>query len=275
MLKNTILSAGLIAAAGLVALATQVHASTQTFSGYFPSGSPGSYSSTVVFTFDTTNNDITVNIQNTTSSVSTIGQAISGISFSLANFGSGPLSVNPNATVGYEGNTVAGDTLKGLTALSNSQLNNPWEIADSSGTFALGNPKILGSVSGLGLSAGSGYPKKAPTDLVVETIASGGNGSTVSHEPSLFGLGTNGADGVTFTLDGTTPSPITSNTAVTGNVTVYFGTGPDSYVYDYVPGTPPPVPAGGQLPVPATLPLVGGGILALGALALRKRGKFQ
>ena len=270
MLKNTILSAGLVAAAGLVALATQVHASTQTFSGYFPSGSPGSYSSTVIFMFDTTNNDITVNIQNTTSSVFNIGQAISGISFSLAHLGSGSLSVDSTANVGYEGDSSASGSL-----LSNSQLHNPWEIADSSGTFALGNPKILGNVSGLGLIAGSSYPKKAPTDLVVETIASGGNGSTVSHEPSLFGQGTNGAGGVTFTLDGTTSSSITNSTAVTGNVTVYFGTGPDSYVYDHAQGTPPPVPAGGQLPVPATLPLVGGGILALGALALRKRGKFQ
>ena len=269
MVKNTLLSAGLIAAAGLVALATQVHASTQTFSGYFPSGSPGSYSSTVIFTFDTTNNDITVNIQNTTSSVFNIGQAISGISFSLAGLASGSLKVDTNATVGYEGDSSASGSL-----LSNSQLNNPWEIADNGGKFSLGNPKILGNnISGF--TAGNQY-SGPPTDLIVETIPNP-NGSIGSHDPSLFGLvnpKTSAQEGVTFTLDAA-PSAITANTAVTGNVTVYFGTGPDSYVYDYVPGTLPPVPAGGQLPVPATLPLVGGGILALGALALRKRGRFQ
>ena len=268
MFKNTILSAGLVAAAGMLALATQANANTQTFSGCFPSGSPGSYSSTVVFMFDTASNNITVNIQNTTSSVFNIGQAISGISFSLAHLGSGSLSVDSTAKVGYEGDSSASGSL-----LSNIQLHNPWEIADSSGTFALGNPKILGNVSGLGFSAGKTYPKASPTDLVVETILNP-NGSIGAHNPSLFGQGTNGAGGVTFTLDAA-PSAITANTAVTGNVTVYFGTGPDSYVYDHAQGTPPPVPAGGQLPVPATLPLVGGGILALGALALRKRGKFQ
>lgn len=263
MVKSTILSAGLITAAGLLALATPANASTQTFSGYFPSGSPGSYASTVAFTFNPANNDITVNIKNTTSSVSNIAQAISGISFSLANLGSGSLSLDSNASVGFEGDSSAGASL-----LSNSQLHEPWEIADSSGTFALGNPKIIP-----GLSAGSGYPTGSPTDLVVETI-SNPNGSIGAHNPSLFGQGTKGADGVTFTLDAAA-SAITSNTAVTGNVTVYFGTGPDSYVYDHAQGTPPPVPAGGQLPVPATLPLVGGGILALGALALRKRGRLQ
>jgi hypothetical protein len=268
MLKKALLSAGLIAAAGMLgAGAAQANASTQTFSGYYPSGSPGSYSSTVVFTFDATNNDITVNIQNTTSSVFNIGQAISGISFSLANLGSGSLSVDPNAPVGYEGDSSASGSL-----LSNSQLNNPWEIADSSGTFALGNPKILGSVGGLGLSAGKTYPKGSPTDLVVETI-SNPNGSIGAHSPSLFGQvnSTTGAqEGVTFTLDAAT-SAITADTAVTGNVTVYFGTGPDLYVSDYVPGTQQPVPAGGPLPVPATLPLVGGGIGGLALLALRKR----
>ncbi len=270
MLKNTLLSAGLIAAAGALALATQANASisTQTFSGYYPAGSPGSYSSTVVFTFDTTNNDITVNIQNTTASVSSIGQAISGISFSLANFGSGSLSVDSNALVGYQGDNAASGSL-----LSNSHLNNPWEIADESGTFSLGNPKILGNVSGLGLSAGSNYPTKAPTDLVVETI-SNPDGSIGAHDPSLFGLGTNGADGVTFTLDAAT-SAITANTAVTGNVTVYFGTAPEIHVFDHVPGTPTPVPAGGPLPIPATLPLVGGGLLGLGLIALRQRRQMR
>ncbi len=262
MFKNTILSAGLIAAAGALASATSANASIQKFSG-----SSSGNASTVVFTFNPANNDVTVNIQNTTSSVSNIGQAISGISFSLANLGSGSLSVDSSAPVGYEGDSSAGGSL-----LSNSQLNNPWEIADSSGTFALGNPKILGNVGGLGLSAGSDYPKRGPTDLVVETIPNP-NGSIGAHDPSLFGQGTNGAEGVTFTLDGTTQSSITSNTTVTGNLTVYFGTGPDSSISaESVPVT---VPAGGPLPVPATLPLVAGGILALGALALRKRGRFQ
>ena len=112
---------------------------------------------------------------------------------------------------------------------------------------------------------------------MVETI-SNPNGSIGSHAPSLFGVvnPTTGAqEGVTFTLDGTTQSPIASDTAVTGNVTVYFGTGPDIQVFDHVPGTPTPVPAGGPLPIPATLPLVGGGLLGLGLIALRKRRQLQ
>jgi hypothetical protein len=261
MLKKAILSAGLIAAAGMLAGVNCATASVQTFSGYSPAS--GINASTITFTFDTSNNQLEVNIQNTSASVGNIGQAISGISFSLSGF-SGSLSVDPSAAVGYEGNTTP--YLTGVPSLpkllSNSELNNPWEMAGTGGTFALGNPKITP-----GLSAGKRYPKGSPTDLVVETI-SGANGSIGAHEPSLFGTGTNGADGVTFTLDATGGS-ITTSTAVIGNVAVYFGTGPDYRAYDGPPGTP--VPAGGPLPIPATLPLVGGGLLGLAALAMRRR----
>lgn len=259
MVRKTILSAGLIAAAGMLAGAGASNASVQTFSGFFPA--TGADASTIAFTFDSTNNQIQVNIQNTSGAVSSIGQAISGISFALSGF-NGSLSVNSNALVGYEGNSTPENTL-----LSNSKLHNPWQVAGTGGTFALGNPKIIP-----GLSAGNGYPTAAPTDLVVETISSP-NGSIDAHAPSLFGTGTNSANGVTFTLD-TVTGAITSDTSVTGNVTVYFGTGPDSFAYDHLSDTPNPVPAGGPLPIPATLPLVGSGLLGLGLIALRKRRRL-
>jgi|GEM_PF-4678956 len=260
MVRKIILSAGLIAAAGMLAGAGASNASVQTFSGFFPA--TGADASTIAFTFDSTNNQIQVNIQNTSGAVSSIGQAISGISFALSGF-NGSLSVDPDALVGYEGDSTPENTL-----LSNSELHNPWQVAGTGGTFALGNPKIIP-----GLSAGKGYPTAAPTDLVVETISSP-NGSIMAHDPSLFGTGTNGADGVTFTLDAPSGS-ITASTAVAGNITVYFGTGPDSFAYDHLLGTPTPVPAGGELPTPATLPLVGGGLLGLGILALRKRRRLS
>ena len=267
MVRKTILSAGLIAAAGMLGAGGASASVVQTFSGYYPSGSPGTDASTIAFTFNASSNEILVNIQNTSSSVSSIGQAISGISFSLTGL-SGSLFVDPNTNVGYEGDTspyLTGSPPE-PTLVSNGALHDPWEVAGTGGTFALGNPKIIP-----GLSAGSTYTKRSPTDLVVETIA--GSAGFGSHSPSLFGQGANGVDGVTFTLDAVTGA-ITSDTSVTGNVTVYFGTGPDSFAYDHLLGTPTPVPAGGELPTPATLPLVGGGLLGLGLIALRKRWRL-
>ncbi len=270
MLKKTILSAGLIAAAGMLG-AGAVHASVQTFSGSNPPSS-GSYASTIQFTFDTTNNDITINIQNTTSPVGGISQAISGITFSLTGF-SGSLAIDESALVGYEGTSVASST-----ELSNSSLHDPWALGSQSQSqsqsYTLGNPKIMGNLSVASApSAGSGYPKGAPTDLIIDSLT--GTSGISPHSPSLFGTGTNGSDGVTFTLDASPISPVTSETEVTGNVTVYFGTGPDAFTYDYLPSNPVPVPAVGELPVPATLPLVGGGIGGLALLALRKRRQLR
>ncbi len=250
-------------------LGTAVPVGAQTFTGYYPSGSSGSYASTITFAFDPYQNQITVNIQNTTNSVNNIGQAISGLSFSLANF-SGSLSIDPNALVGYEGTTSANTTIPtdaSTAELVNSALYDPWNIGSSTaGVFALGNPKIIP-----GLAAGQDYTKGSPTDLVVDTIGNNPNGSISSHEPSLFGTGTNGANGVTFTLDASSDATMLSTTAVTGYVKVYFGTGPDIYVNDYSPNTPTPIPTGGPLPIPATLPLVATGAVGLVALRLRKR----
>ena len=119
---------------------------------------------------------------------------------------------------------------------------NPWTL----------NPSSYGSDTYLLGELNGGQP----SDLILNPSESA-NPSVGNHSPSLD-------SGAAFTLDS---SAVTAATTAS-NIEVYFGTGRTN-------GLPNGVRvAGGPLPVPATLPLVGGGTLALGILALRKRGRW-
>ena len=266
MLKNTILSAGLIAAAGMLGVAGASNASIQTFSvTNFNSGdakSSSAYALNVSVTFTPSDDgNLTIQISNT-SKVRSDAEGVFGVDFSMYNGANLILALpqlNNNVPVGQEwdamttgqgqsSNTTYTET---STASDNSLLTSPWEVTSvGSGVY------------------GINVPPSKPYDLVIgsPTNSSGdttANSSVFQHSPSL-------ASGAVFTLENI--SGLSSSTTIK-NVVIIFGT--DGSL---VPGSTdmvPAVPAGGPLPIPATLPLVGGGLLGLGLIALRKRRQLQ
>ena len=257
MLKNTILSAGLVAATGLLGVANCDGA--QLFN---LSGASGSYSESGQALFNFSTGQVTITIDNTYGASQSDGNGIIAIGFDLT--GNPSLTVDENATVGYEllydsgtltqssYEVVDGGSGNAKATPPTQPMTNPWTLAPSgygSDTYLLGE-----------LNGGQ------PSDLILNPSETA-NASVGQHSPSL-------ESGAVFTLD----SSAITTASTASNIEVYFGTNRDSNGLPTgtpITGTPVTVPAGGQLPVPATLPLVGGGILALGALALRKRGKFQ
>ena len=264
MLKNTILSAGLVAAAGVLLIASHVNASTVTFSNVNVGDPSYPLSGSIDFTFGS--GTVTVTINNTTTSTFSASELLGGVQFTLAGSGYGTPSIETSdaGQPVYVGNevTIAGSPKKGSTtpvdgsytvsgSKTNSTLSNPWKASGGGSTFSLTRSGAEDLVIG---------PPNKATNLYTGDGSINGNGG---HNPFI-------SQTATFTLDisGVTTS---SSLSPTADVVVYNGTSGD---YLDIPPSGAVV-TGGPLPVPATLPLVGGGILALGALALRKRGKFQ
>lgn len=265
MLKNTILSAGLIAAAGMLGVAGASNASIQTFSvTNYNSGdakSSSAYALNVSVTFTPSDNgNLTIQIFNTSTMLSD-SEGVFGVDFSMYN-GANLISVLPqlsngvlvgkewDATTtgkGQSSNTTYTET---STASDNSQLKSPWEVTS-----------VGSGVYGINVS-----PSK-PHDLVIgsPTNSSGkttANASVLQHSPSL-------ASGAIFTLTGITG--LDGSTTIS-NVDVIYGTNSSS---TGPLGQITAIPTGQLLPIPATLPLVGGGLLGLGLIALRKRRQLQ
>ena len=247
MVKNTLLSAGLIAAAGALVAVSGAGAQTVSFGG-----ASGNYSGDAVFGFAAGQVTITIYNNNNNSSQSD-GNGIIAIGFDLS--GNPSLTVDDSAVVGDELGYTATSKSKGTLAVSKSSVTdgpagssqsmaNPWSLdLDQSGypTYLLGE-----------LNSGQ------PSDLVLNP-SEGANPSVEQHSPSL-------ESGATFTLDSAT---ITAATTAS-NIEVYFGTERSNNL-----PTGTAVPAGGPLPIPATLPLVGGGLLGLGLIALRQRRQMR
>ncbi len=244
MLKNTILSAGLIAAAGMLAVAGGVGAQTVTAIGSVVSGEPN-LDVQVVFTPGTG----TLRVQiNNLGGIYSDSEAVYGITFSLGN--GETLSPSESSgygyafyvTPGYGITTPTYDSWTTMLAPTGQPSNNPPWIASQSGQTV--NLSIDGSQPDYMVI---GPPSGTPAVYTV-------NSSVTNMNPYL-------ESGATFNLS---VSKITAASLVS-NVSVVYGTNGSEILASAAVAT------GGPLPIPATLPLVGGGLLGLGLIALRKR----
>jgi hypothetical protein len=253
MLKKTILSVALIAAAGTFLSTPRTNASTVSFSSIsVGDGSNHELGGSIEFAFG--NGTVTVTITNSTTSTLSANELLGGVGFTLAVNGLGTPSIANTPTVGDQITVASDGTYTKSGATANNNLSGPWNASLTGSTILL-------------MAGPSGATTPGPSDLVIGTPATGGttyngNGSidgNSAHNPFLF-------ETATFTLD---ISGVTASSSLdpSANVVVYYGTGGSTFSI-----TPQgAVVTGGQLPIPATLPLVGAGMLGLGLLALRNR----
>lgn len=276
MLKKVALSAGLIAAAGMLAGAGNANASLypEVISVSNPAGgtyAAGAYQATITFDVSQVgvpgsgNYSLSITLDNTSDMVNPTN-LLKGVQFTLssgtldtniANIGLlGSLETLTTTTTG-KGNSakITGDSQ--YTAPTTDELGKndtgSWQATPVAGADTynfVGNKGAYLVISSPGSLSSDPYP-----DASNGFAQAGGKGLSpfLANKP-IFALGISGATGIpTVSLD-----------------EVYFGTGTLGDVSVHV-NNPPPVPAGGPLPIPATLPLVGGGLLGLAALALRRR----
>jgi hypothetical protein len=221
-----------LASAGAIGSA---HASTFTVSG---SGSDGALSAQADFSIS--NGQIIVTLTNTlsASTIVSVGQTISDVSFNLSNLAGTPGTALAS---GQQGNVDSGATV----------------------TYASGSPgRFIGSGGGSYTVSGDTVTLEAiggsqPDELILPFIADGGtyasgNPGLVAHNPYTIGP-------ATFTL---ALSGVTSTTTITG-VTFSFGTGPDTFLST---GSNPPPP----VPEPASIALLGTGMAGLAAIMRRR-----
>ena len=263
MLKKAILSAGLIAAAGMLAGVGNANASlypeTVSVSNLASrSYAAGAYQATITFDVSQVgpagggSYSLSITLDNT-SDMKGNANLLKGVEFSLD---SGVVDANV-ASIGLSGSYAQLQSTSpgygaqtGLT--SDSQLNSVkananWVVASGgAGTY-----EFFGNQGDL-LVASSPQSPGAPYPDANKGVFNSANSTVLVNSP-VFVLQITGARSLpAVTLD-----------------RVYFGTGSGPGDLSVVPGQPV-VPAG-PLPIPATLPLVGGGLLGLAALAMRRR----
>jgi len=231
---NVLSSLAWIALASASAIGS-AHASTFTVSG---SGSDGALSAQADFSIS--NGQIIVTLTNTlsASTIVSVGQTISDVSFNLSNLAGTPGTALAS---GQQGNVNSGATV----------------------TYASGSPgRFIGSGGGSYTVSGDTVTLEAiggsqPDELILPFIADGGtyasgNPGLVAHNPYTIGP-------ATFTL---ALSGVTSTTTITG-VTFSFGTGPDTFLST---GSNPPPP----VPEPASIALLGTGMAGLATIMRRR-----
>ena len=269
MVRKTILSAGLIAAAGMLAGAGAANASiypdvvsvSNLASGTY---SVGAYQATITFNVSqigalgSGDYSLAITLDNTSEMVNPTN-LLKGVQFTLGS-GTVDTSVSKIGLSGYEETLTTSD--KKITGYSETPAplvdsllgTGDWWASGSSGTYNfVGNQGAYLVISSPGSSANDPYPY-ATNGLAM--AGSKGLSPFLANNPT-FVLGITDAKGLP---------------AVALNE-VYFGTGTLGDLGVPV-NTLIPVPAGGPLPIPATLPLAGGGLLGLGLIALRKRRRL-
>ena len=232
--------ANLLSSLAWIALASaatigSAHASTFTVSG---TGSDGALSAQADFTIS--NGQIIVTLTNTlsASTIVSVGQTISDLSFNLSNLAGTPGTALAS---GQQGNVNSGATVTYTTG-------SPGRFIGVGG----GSYTVSGDTVSLEAIGGS-----QPTELILPAMTNGGtyasgNPGLVSHNPYTIGP-------ATFTL---ALSGVTSSTTITG-VTFSFGTGPDTFLQT---GSNPPPP----IPEPTSIALLGTGMAGLAAMIRRR-----
>lgn len=200
------------------------------------SSSDGPLSAQAVFAVS--NGQVTITLTNTMSPslYHSIGESVSGFSFTLSN-APGTFSLGSSTAAGQEGNVGAHGAVTYVAG-------NPQRFIDSSiggGVTHVGNTVTV-------LAIGHGKPNELIAPYVPNGSQFGGNSGMKPHDPSTIGS-------AVFSLS---LSGITADTMVTG-ASFDFGTGPDTL---NLGGTPSNLVI---TPAPPTLVL---GAIALGPLGL-------
>lgn len=267
MVKNTLLSAGLIAAAGALAGASASNASSVSISNLASSPyAAGAYQATITFNVSRVGNpgsgsySLAITLDNT-SDMKSNTNLLKGVEFTLSS-GTVDTSVADIGLTGsyatVQSNSPGYGTETALTsdaALNAVKANANWvanAVTSPSSTYQFyGNQGDM-LVASSPQTTGSPYPDANPGFF---TSAN----STVLVNSPMFTLEVKNAVGLpVITLD-----------------EVYFGTSGGPGDLGVPVTTLIPVPTGGPLPIPATLPLVGGGLLGLGLIALRQRRQMR
>jgi PEP-CTERM motif len=219
----------------LLLVAAPAFADTVTFTAS-GTGTDGALSASAVFV--TSAGQVFLTLTNTlgADTIRSVGQAVSDISFTLSN---APGTNGPNSSIGQQGN-VSSTGVVTYVAGSPDRF-----LGIGGGSFTIvGNTITLEAI-------GSGQP----TQLIIPFKADGTtygntNPGFDAHNPYTIGPAS-----FTLLLTG-----VTENTTVS-DVTFSFGTGPDTFL----PGTP-----GTQTPEPASVLMLGSGLLGLAGILRRK-----
>lgn len=227
----------LIAAPLALALGTSPAGATSITYTSSGSGTDGALSAQAVFTTGAGVVEVTLTNTLSASSIISVGQTISDLSFTLSN---APGALGMTSASGQQA-TVSGSGLVTYTSGSPDRF-----LSNTNGGFMIsGNTITLEAIGG-------GQPNEliAPAIANGSTYASTNKGFSV-HSPYTIGPGT-------FTLN---LAGVTADTTITAT-TFSFGTSPDTFL----PGTTgaPPVPE------PSSLLLLGTGALSVAAVLRRK-----
>ena len=265
MLKNTILSAGLIAAAilGLNGFANAAD-DLQIGNGLTYTGASGSDPVLI-----NTGSDFGISFNGSGSITSQILLAIlipnnGGKTSTTPLFGSTDPVTGVTAYNTYPGSSNSGT--------SSAFVGTGFNLGTGSATYQSNGfwGDITGSSTKLSDFLGAGFSNSNNMSNFL------GFDTGLELSTTSFGVYTVAVTTGTVSSNGFIDLPISGGLPVGSIVTVVTDTG------DTVPWTkaggangPPATYAGGQLPIPATLPLVGGGLLGLGLIALRKRRQLR
>ena len=198
-------------------------------------GTDGALDAQADFTISNGQINVTINNLLNPSTIISIGQSVSDLSFTLSN---APGTNGTNTAAGQLADVATGGSVTDVSGTPGR-----W-ISSTTGGFAITGDTILLEALGHG----------SPTELILPSDGGGGypdaNASIVVHSPSTDGPAT-----FVLALTGATDSTTISN------VQFSFGTGPDTFL----DGTPVSV-----TPEPSSILLFGTGLLGIGFL-VRKR----